>query len=441
MMRRFDTSNHEAMQAMKGIATGDETDLDLICPRAINKYRYNQEDFQSLINSIKTNGLFSAVTINRIDKYLKSPDVKNLSQEEIDYYNYQLANGRQYFVTDGNRRFYAYCSLCVNKNITSIEQMEEFYKLYKVEKEKNQDALLSFDLESVNEYLSIKTIVVKDDFWKERRRYNSANLDQRAIIDFEIVDNAIDNMKLEVIKDEKGNDISIWNFESNKIKEKIVDSMKERAIIDLVDRIKNSKDSIEKIKSQPDGDELIKELRSFKNVKDARVILKKLPIEVLPKYKQEQVIAIKQYISNRLSKEISSNSINTCRWVLDTYPSSITNQIYSGDISFREAKSLLTVYKYLPSDFAQELPKILKQKENYNLEDSPLSDESKEFYKAVVVKGKIAIDKAKKILLNKDVKNTIKLSQNDWIDLFKDMIDGKKSMNEVRDYLKSLNLI
>ena len=80
------------------------------------------------------------------------------------------------------------------------------------EKEKNQDALLSFDLESVNEYLSIKTIVVKDDFWKERRRYNSANLDQRAIIDFEIVDNAIDNMKLEVIKDEKGNDISIWNF-------------------------------------------------------------------------------------------------------------------------------------------------------------------------------------------------------------------------------------
>ena len=40
--------------------------------------------------------------------------------------------------------------------------------------------------------------------------------------------------------------------------------------------------------------------------------------------------------------------------------------IYSGDIGFREAKSMLTVYKYLPADFAQELPKIIEEKDKFS---------------------------------------------------------------------------
>lgn len=38
MIHNFSTNKHDAMQVMKGIATGDETDLNLICPRAINKF-------------------------------------------------------------------------------------------------------------------------------------------------------------------------------------------------------------------------------------------------------------------------------------------------------------------------------------------------------------------------------------------------------------------
>lgn len=441
MIHNFSTNKHDAMQVMKGIATGDETDLNLICPRAINKYRYNQEDFQSLINSIKNNGLFSAITINRIDKYLKSPDAQNLSQKEIDYYNYQLANGRQFFVSDGNRRFYAYCSLCVNKKITSIKQMDEFYKLYEVEKAKNQEAIEDMDMLSLNKYITVKTIIAKDDFWKERKRYNSANLDQRAIIDFEIVDNAIDNMKLEMTLDEQGNKLSYWDVETNKIKKKIVDSMTDRAIIDLIERIKNSSESIQKINNATDGDKLLKKLRSFKSTEDARNVLKLLPIEVLPRYKQEQVTMIKEYISARFTKDISGNSISGCRLMLDTYPDDLISLIYSGDIGFREAKSMLTVYKYLPADFAQELPKIIEEKDKYDLNSSGLSDETKEFYNKVVVNGKLSVEKVKKILLNKEEKKKISLSQNELIQLFRDINSGRKSFDQVYEYLKELNLV
>lgn len=441
MIHNFSTNKHEAMQAMKGIATGDETDLNLICPRAINKYRYNQEDFQSLINSIKTNGLFSAITINRIDKYLKSPDAKNLSQKELDYYNYQLANGRQFFVTDGNRRFYAYCSLCVNKTITSIKQMDEFYKLYEVEKQKNMDAVNDFDMYALNKYITIKTIVAKDDFWKERRRYNSANLDQRAIIDFEIVDNAIDNMKLELVTDEQGNKLSYWDVETNKIKKKIVDSMTDRAIIDLIERIKNNSESIQKVKNSEEGEQLFKKLRTFKSTEEARSILKLLPIEVLPRYKQEQVAIIKDYISTKFTKDISGNSISGCRLILDTYPDELINLIYSGDIGFREAKSMLTVYKYLPADFVIELPKIIEEKDKYDLNASEMSDETKEFYNNVVVNGKLSVEKVKKILLNKEEKKKISLSQSELLELFKDINSGRKTFDQVYKYLKELNLV
>lgn len=439
-MHKFNTDKHIAMDTMKGINTNGQTDLNLICPRAINKYRYDENDFKSLINSIKQNGLFKPITLNRIDKYLNSEEAKNLSQEEYDYYKKNAEEGRIFFVSDGHRRFYAYCSICVNKNITSVEDMEEFYALYKVEKEKNE-GLGVFDLESANTYLSIKSEIVRDDFWKERRRYNSANLDQRAIIDFEIVDNAIDNMKLERVKDEEGNELSRWEFESNKIKASVVDSMKDRAIIDLIDRINNSNESIQRIKNYPDGDKLIKELHSFKNVKDARKILKQLPIEVLPRYKKEQVVAIQEYINNVLSKEISFNSIDKCRQMLNMYPKDIISLIYSGILPFRDAKSLLTVYKYLPNDFAQELAKIIKEKENYDLEHSPLSPESKDFYMNVVIKGKFSIEKARKILLDKDDKKKIALSQGDLINLFKDINSGKKTFEQVYDYLKELNLV
>lgn len=439
-MHKFNTDKHIAMDTMKGINTNGQTDLNLICPRAINKYRYDENDFKSLINSIKQNGLFKPITLNRIDKYLNSEEAKNLSQEEYDYYKKNAEEGRIFFVSDGHRRFYAYCSICVNKNITSVEDMEEFYELYKVEKEKNE-GLGVFDLESANTYLSIKSEIVRDDFWKERRRYNSANLDQRAIIDFEIVDNAIDNMKLERVKDEEGNELSRWEFESNKIKASVVDSMKDRAIIDLIDRINNSNESIQRIKNYPDGDKLIKELHSFKNVKDARKILKQLPIEVLPRYKKEQVVAIQEYINNVLSKEISFNSIDKCRQMLNMYPKDIISLIYSGILPFRDAKTLLTVYKYLPNDFAQELAKIIKEKENYDLEHSPLSPESKDFYMNVVIKGKFSIEKARKILLDKDDKKKIALSQGDLINLFKDINSGKKTFEQVYDYLKELNLV
>lgn len=439
-MHKFNTDKHIAMDTMKGINTNGQTDLNLICPRAINKYRYDENDFKSLINSIKQNGLFKPITLNRIDKYLNSEEAKNLSQEEYDYYKKNAEEGRIFFVSDGHRRFYAYCSICVNKNITSVEDMEEFYALYKVEKEKNE-GLGVFDLESANTYLSIKSEIVRDDFWKERRRYNSANLDQRAIIDFEIVDNAIDNMKLEKVKDEEGNELSRWEFESNKIKASVVDSMKDRAIIDLIDRINNSNESIQRIKNYPNGDKLIKELHSFKNVKDARKILKQLPIEVLPRYKKEQVVAIQEYINNVLSKEISFNSIDKCRQMLNMYPKDIISLIYSGILPFRDAKTLLTVYKYLPNDFAQELAKIIKEKENYDLEHSPLSPESKDFYMNVVIKGKFSIEKARKILLDKDDKKKIALSQGDLINLFKDINSGKKTFEQVYDYLKELNLV
>lgn len=161
--------------------------------------------------------------------------------------------------------------------------------------------------------------------------------------------------------------VSLWDYESNKIKAKIIDSMKDRAVFDLVDRIKNNNGSMQIINSCSNGTNLVKNPNSLKDAKETRDILKKLLIEVLPKYEQEQAAVIKQYLSTSFSKELSSNNINKCRVILNTYPSSLTKLIYSGDLPFREAKMLLPVYKYLPNDFALELPEILKEKENYSL--------------------------------------------------------------------------
>lgn len=377
------------MNVMKGKEQTDTIALNKICPRYVNKWIRNKEDAEGTKKSIKENGLFAPISVNKIEDYLAKVE-KELPNEAKEYYKNELKDGREFFISSGHTRFYAYCSLCADKDIHTKEDLIKFYKEYNDIVLKDTKALQEGKSEGRNRFLSIPAIVVKDDYKKERNRYNSANIDQRAKQDFEVIVNIIDEMK----------DEGVWGKVEEEIKSSLLDNMQDRAVI------RNLESIYEKQGKKA----------TFKTIEEAKNLLNEIPVNLIPGYNKSINEKIKEYISKTRGKEISIASINFTRTIIEKYDKDLINYIFNGLLKYHHARELLSVYGEISKT---ELDKIKKQ----------------------IEKGTFDIKVIKKQYAKEKQEKSVPFSQKDWKELFIKLYDKELTIDDAYKKLKDLKVL
>ena len=382
----FNTNNMLAKQAMAGKGIRDSIPLNEICLRYRNKYINSYDDAESIKQSIEKDGLIEPITVNDIDAYLKSSDNESLSTEAKSYYVLKLSEGFKYFITTGHRRFFAYCSLAIGRDIHGAVDMDEFYEDFKKVAEANTQAVANGDFASMNKYASIKAFVAKDNVKEERERYNVANLDQRITKDFEIIDNMIDEMR------EDGELEKIIN--ENKVNR--IKLMSDRTVMDNLKRLNLA--------------------NSIKTSEEARDVLMSVEASSLAGYHSDLNLSISNYIKEKRHKNVSVQSVDKARKILETLDHRLIDYIYSGNLEYKNAIDMLSYYDKIS---VEELDDICEQIKNRTYD--PL--------------------KTKKKYSTKPIKKKIPMSEKDWVNMFKKIFAGEMSLDEAKEMLESLNLI
>lgn len=370
------------IQAMSGKGERPELPLNEICLRAVNKYINNYDEARSLKESIEKDGLIEPITVNEISVFLKSKDIDDLPKDEKEYYENRLNQGFKYFVTTGHRRFRAYCSLALGKDVHTDEEVENFYNAFSEVLENSRKAEQEGRFADINKYCSIKCFIAKDNVAQENARYNRSNLDQRRIQDFEIVDNIIDEMT--------SNGKLYALLEENKIAK--IKSMSDRAVKDTLNRIAPEK--------------------TYTTIDEARSTLLELDASLFPGYQSTCNQVISDYIQETKSKKISASSIKQARRVLTTLDRDYIKLIYEGYLPYKTSIDLLTIYDKIDKD---EIYKQIKD-------------------------GTFDIKKEKDKYIEKQPK-IVSISNSELIEDIVAVKKGKKTIDEVYNKLKSLNLI
>ena len=388
----FNTNNMLAKKAMSGEGSRKSVvpgiPLSEICVRYKNKYIIGYEDSTSIKESIEKDGLIEPITINEIEAYLNSKDIDLLANEARQYYNERLERGFRYFITTGHRRFYAYCSLAVDRDIHSAEDLDDrFYDEIKEIIKKNDAAAEEGDYAGMNKYASIKAFIVRDSVEEERERYNVANLDQRITKDFEIVDNMIDEMK------EKG----IYDQAIDENKTLRIGKMTDRAVMD----------NLKKLGIATSG---------IKTAEEAKEKLMNADPSDLPGYQSDLNTSISKYIYDTRRKKIAVTSVNRSRKILETLDRRLIEFIYSGRLEYKNAIDMLSYYNKLSKADINDICKQIKSGE----------------FNPSATKAKYS---------DKEEKRKIPLSGKDWELMVRQMIDGSLSIEEAKKKLKSLNLL
>ena len=375
--------NQVSMKVMAGKGPTSSIRLNLICPRFRNNWIRERREAEHLKESIESNGLFSAITVNSIEVFLKN---ENIPDEVKKYYEGYQKRGFQYFISSGHSRYYAYCSLCSGKNIHTATELEQFYKDYDKYIKEDEKAQASGEIEKRNKWLSIPAIIVKDDYKSERSRYNSANLDQRAKKDFEIIYNFIDEMK-----DEKKQDAIIAEVVAQ-----LVEKMNDRTVARVADQLG---------------------LRSkYKNIEEARELLKKVEGTSLPGFYKRYCNKLKELINVEWHRDISFPSIQRTVKIIEVFDKELIEFIYYGDLGIKDSCELLTFY-------------------------DALSDKELITLKTSIKDGTLNIKEQKEKHLNKEPKSKVPYSASEWKNLFLQLISEEITLEDAEKKLKKLNVI
>lgn len=375
-----------SMQAMSGKGPTSSIKLNLICPRFRNNWIRDRKEAEHLRDSIKDNGLFSAITVNSIATFLKN---ENIPIEVKEYYEEYQKKGFEYFISSGHSRYYAYCSLCSGKTVHTYEELEKFYKDYEGYSVKDKKAQEDGEIEKRNRWLSIPAIIANDNFDSERNRYNSANLDQRAKKDFEVVYNFIDKLKDEQRYEEILDEITA----------QLVDKMNDRTVARVADQLKYR--------------------GKYKNIDEARELLKKTNGSLLPGFIKSHCNKLKELIYSEWHRKISLSSIQLAVNIIKMFDKEMIELIYYGDLGIRDSREILTFYELMPDKEKQELIDSIKD-------------------------GTLSIKKLKKKYLSNGTDSTdskVPYSASEWKNLFLQLISEEITLEDAEKKLKKLNVI
>ena len=352
--------------------------VDEICPRFENKYLANEDKSKSLKESIKNVGLIEPINVVQISEYISYIESKSIKErdEEVEYLEQMEREGVKYFVSTGHRRFKAYVSILLGKDVITDSDWENNYEEIKIKcediKKKSLQTLLTGEsLDVEDKWITIPSIII-NGFEKEKALYNDSNTTQRELTGFEIIVNSIDEIKRS----------GEWDNIVEKVIEERVSEMTDRKVREKINNL---------IKAN-----------LIENPTDSTISnLRKTLLSVPSKYIQGTDSKINElivnYIKENKQRNVSVSNVNYTRKILDRLDKEMIQYIFDGLLSFKDAKVILSKYDEVDID------SIKKEIRNKNFKVEEIESRQK----------------------------TIKYTSRQLIDLIYDIRNGKKTVEEV----------
>jgi len=296
-----------------------------ICPRFQNKYINNLDKSQPLKESIAKVGLIEPIKVIPIDKYVSYlSTAQGNHEEELTYLNDMSSKGIKYFITSGHRRFKAYISITLDKDIASDTQWAEEYENLKKTCEETEkkafQAILNCEEEPKEKWITIPCIVEEENFAEEATYYNDTNTTQRELTGFEIIVNSIDEMKKS----------GYWEEMCKNIVSTRVESMTNRKVTEKVNDL--TKEGV------------LERSTTKRSPEEERELLKGVDYKLIPGTEGMVNNGIVKYIKDNKQREVTASNVDKSRAVLDTFSNEMLQTIYDGFLTFKVAKELVGVY-------------------------------------------------------------------------------------------------
>lgn len=352
--------------------------VDEICPRFENKYLANEDKSKSLKESIKNVGLIEPINVVQISEYISYIESKSIKErdEEVKYLEQMERKGVKYFVSTGHRRFKAYVSILLGKDVITDSDWENNYEEIKIKcediKKKSLQTLLTGEsLDVEDKWITIPSIII-NGFEKEKVLYNDSNTTQRELTGFEIIVNSIDEIKRS----------GEWDNIVEKVIEERVSEMTDRKVREKINNL---------IKAN------LIENPTDSTISNLRKTLLSVPSKYIQGTDSKLNELIVNYIKENKQRNVSVSNVNYTRKILDRFDKEMIQYIFDGLLSFKDAKVILSKYDEVDID------SIKKEIRNKNFKVEKIESSQK----------------------------TIKYTSRQLIDLIYDIRNGKKTVEEV----------
>lgn len=352
--------------------------VDEICPRFENKYLANEDKSKSLKESIKNVGLIEPINVVQISEYISYIESKSIKErdEEVKYLEQMERKGVKYFVSTGHRRFKAYVSILLGKDVITDSDWENNYEEIKIKcediKKKSLQTLLTGEsLDVEDKWITIPSIII-NGFEKEKVLYNDSNTTQRELTGFEIIVNSIDEIKRS----------GEWDNIVEKVIEERVSEMTDRKVREKINNL---------IKAN------LIENPTDSTISNLRKTLLSVPSKYIQGTDSKLNELIVNYIKENKQRNVSVSNVNYTRKILDRFDKEMIQYIFDGLLSFKDAKVILSKYDEVDID------SIKKEIRNKNFKVEKIESSQK----------------------------TIQYTSRQLIDLIYDIRNGKKTVEEV----------
>ena len=305
--------------------------INEICCRSTNMYVDKQDAAESLKKSIKNLGLIEPIIVIEIDEYKKQ--MGDSRKDEIDYLTSMQEKGCKYFISSGHRRFKAFISLALNRDMYPGNQIDYLYS------QETADAIRQFYANRMQGFINgykdeyrfymIPCKVEKKLIENEDEFYNQSNTTQRELSNYEVIINTIYQL------DRNG----LLNQYKDYAKKQVIDSLSPRMLNEwTVGFIKDG--TIDR------GD-----VQRAKSDEEKRELLYALPFEKISKTKKILAQKISDFIADDSGRNITAAKIAQTQLMLEQINNlsnlcgyDIMSLVYAGEMNFNEAIELSSIY-------------------------------------------------------------------------------------------------
>ena len=389
-------------EGFKGFSNENTTSKDYvlipinqICCRSVNMYVDKQDAVESLKNSIKKLGLIEPIIVIEIEEYKKK--IKGIHEDEIEYLTKMEEKGCKYFISSGHRRFKAYISLALKRDMYPGNQMDH---LYSEETKKAIDRY--YDERSMGypdgfkpeyQFYEIPCKIEKKLIENEDSFYNQSNTTQRELTNYEVIINSIYQLN-------RNGQMRIFEEETKK---EVIDNLNSRSLtMWLSDYVKK-------------GDLDKKTVSSLQSDEERRELLMNLPFDKISKTKTVLNQKIIDYIFKDSGRKISTSKIKETTYMLEQLENlsksvdyDIMSLVYAGEMNFKEAVELSRMSDSFTSDNASKQEKLKEEFEQLLI--APIEEAREKNQKILEDKdqGKEGSDKEDYIKLSEISKECVK---------------------------------
>ena len=343
-------------KGMEGFKTGgpEQNDevvqipINQICCRSVNMYVDKQDAAESLKKSIEKLGLIEPIIVIEISSYKEK--LTDERKEEIDYLTRMEEKGCRYFISSGHRRFKAFISIALNRDMYPGNQIDHLYS------EETAKAINEFYDERLNgfpngfkkeyRFYLIPCKIEKKLIENEDEFYNQSNTTQRELTNYEVIINTLYQLERSGKLDEY----------EERAKQTVVDGLSSRMLSEWINNFVKKGSLDRKVVSVAESDN------------DKRELLMTLPFDQISKTKNVLAEEISEYIFSDSGRKIGAakilqtqNMIEQIDKLSKTIDFDIMNLVYAGEMNFTEAMDLSRITEKLTSQNSKTVKDTVKK--------------------------------------------------------------------------------